>query len=78
MQKKVPLRLASSVESHTASVTSSTGPPWATPAQFTRTSRPSIFRAAWETMADQLPPADGVSASEVTEALQQLVAAAAG
>ena len=34
--------------------------------------------AAWETMADQLPPADGVSASEVTEALQQLVAAAAG
>jgi len=34
--------------------------------------------AAWEAMADQLPPADGVSASEVTEALQQLVAAAAG
>jgi tryptophanyl-tRNA synthetase len=34
--------------------------------------------AAWETMADQLPPADGVSASEVTEALEQLVAAAAG
>ncbi len=34
--------------------------------------------AAWEAMADQLPPADGVSASEVTEALEQLVAAAAG
>ena len=34
--------------------------------------------AAWEAMTDQLPLADGVSASEVTEALEQLVAAAAG
>jgi tryptophanyl-tRNA synthetase len=33
--------------------------------------------AAWDTLIDQLPPAEGVSKSEVAEALQLLVAAAA-